>query len=177
MAVVLGLSIGVAYGAPAAAARAYQRRAPHGGRAHGRRARLLFMLLQPAWQAPHAPGHTQPAHLAPAGLAGYVDYPTQELVSGLLPLDQMDLLGNYTGTDCIKPGMGLPGYNATNKIPGGLVRQGGRSDQGTWRNEGQTIKQHAHAAIEARRRQADRAAACLRTPAPRSATATAARTR
>jgi len=55
------------------------------------------------------------------GLAGYVEYPTQELVSGLLPLDQLQLLPNYTNTDCIKPGMGLAGYNATNKIPGGLV--------------------------------------------------------
>ncbi|KIZ02019.1 hypothetical protein MNEG_5943 [Monoraphidium neglectum] len=54
------------------------------------------------------------------GLAGFVEYPTQELVSGLLPLDQLPLLANYTGTDCIKPGMGLAGYNATNKIPGGL---------------------------------------------------------
>jgi hypothetical protein len=46
-------------------------------------------------------------------------------VSGLLPLDQLPLLANYTGTDCIKPGMGLAGYNATNKIPGGLVRTAG----------------------------------------------------
>lgn len=56
------------------------------------------------------------------GLAGFVEYPTQELVSGLLPLDQVPLLANYTGTACIKPGMSLAGYNATNKIPGGLVR-------------------------------------------------------
>jgi hypothetical protein len=54
-------------------------------------------------------------------------------VSGLLPLDQLQLLSNYTGTDCIKPGMGLPGYNATNTISGGLVGGGFSQRERQWR--------------------------------------------
>jgi hypothetical protein len=74
-----------------------------------------------------------PSPHPPPGLAGFVEYPTQELVSGLLPLDQLQLLSNYTGTDCIKPGMGLPGYNATNTISGGLVGGGFSQRERQWR--------------------------------------------
>ncbi|GBF96088.1 hypothetical protein Rsub_08964 [Raphidocelis subcapitata] len=67
------------------------------------------------------------------GLAGFVEYPTQELVSGLLPLDQLALLSNRSASDCIKPGEGLPGYNATNKISGGLCDgYGGGYTLKTW---------------------------------------------
>jgi hypothetical protein len=45
-----------------------------------------------------------------AGLAGYVEYPTQELVSGLMPLDTVQNLTSLS-TSCIKPGQGL--YNTT----------------------------------------------------------------
>lgn len=44
--------------------------------------------------------------LPTAGLAGYVEYPTQELTSGLYPIGEM---GNLTSlaTTCIKPGQAL----------------------------------------------------------------------
>ncbi len=50
-----------------------------------------------------------------AGLAGYVEYPTQELVSGLLPLDALGQLGNepYASATCITPGQGFAGFNAS----------------------------------------------------------------
>lgn len=49
------------------------------------------------------------------GLAGYVEYPTQELVSGLLPLTDMAGLSTLS-TSCIKPGQGLPGFNSTTPV-------------------------------------------------------------
>lgn len=64
------------------------------------------------------------------GLAGYVDYPTQELVSGLAPLSALPAAAPEAAaaaaaagsSPCIKPGMGLPGFNATSsaKVPGNL---------------------------------------------------------
>jgi hypothetical protein len=117
MAFVLGMSIGVAYGERA------------GGKTSTRRfaiaapSVLAFGAGRLSSSRRHAPlSSTSPPNPPPKkGLAGFVEYPTQELVSGLLPLDQLALLPNYTATDCVKPGMGLAGYNATNAIPGGLV--------------------------------------------------------
>lgn len=47
-------------------------------------------------------------------------------MSGLLPLDKLQALqsAELAGGDCAKPGAGLPGYNATSKVPGSLVRGG-----------------------------------------------------
>ncbi|WIA33236.1 hypothetical protein OEZ86_006379 [Tetradesmus obliquus] len=47
------------------------------------------------------------------GLAGYVEYPTQELLSGMLPLEQLPQLPNTTGR-CILPGQGFAGFSAAN---------------------------------------------------------------
>jgi len=55
-----------------------------------------------------------------AGLAGYVEYPTQELVSGLLPLTDMAGLSTLS-TSCIKPGQGLPGFNSTTPVRDSMV--------------------------------------------------------
>jgi hypothetical protein len=52
------------------------------------------------------------------GLAGYVEYPTQQLTSGLLPLGDLPSLGSSPKTTCIKPGQGLPGFNSTAILDG-----------------------------------------------------------
>jgi hypothetical protein len=49
----------------------------------------------------------------PAGLAGYVEYPTQELVSGMLSLDQLPQLSTVQGR-CILPGQGFAGFSSAN---------------------------------------------------------------
>jgi hypothetical protein len=56
-----------------------------------------------------------------AGLAGYVEYPTQELVSGLMPLNELQSINNLP-TACLKPGQGLAGFNST-AIRDGMVRE------------------------------------------------------
>ncbi|KAF8067363.1 LIMR family protein [Scenedesmus sp. PABB004] len=47
------------------------------------------------------------------GLAGYVEYPVQELTSGLLPLDALQRLASFD-TRCIVPGQGFAGFAAAN---------------------------------------------------------------
>ena len=81
MAVVLGLSIGVAYGAPRGGQQPGKSSSERGPRGWQLRAQIL------ADPERHLSCTTY------AGLAGFVEYPTQELVSGLLPLDQLQLLG------------------------------------------------------------------------------------
>jgi hypothetical protein len=166
MAVVLGLSIGVAYG---------ERRPACGGamRAHAQTGLGVPCVAHaqastqqerscPAWRwsgsglrpepssgrclppgtchrsrfTAHGALRLPPSPNAPhpllPGLAGFVEYPTQELVSGLLPIDQLASLSNRSASDCIKPGEGLPGFNATNKISGGLVGGGGGGGGRDW---------------------------------------------
>jgi hypothetical protein len=59
-----------------------------------------------------------------AGLAGYVEYPTQELVSGLYPLSEVPNMSTLS-TNCIKPGQGS--YNSTTTVRDNMV-----SSPGSW---------------------------------------------
>lgn len=56
-----------------------------------------------------------------AGLAGYVEYPTQELVSGLLPLTDIASMASNLSTICVKPGQGL--FNTTMTVRDSMVRR------------------------------------------------------
>jgi hypothetical protein len=53
-----------------------------------------------------------------AGLAGYVEYPTQELVSGLMPLSDMGNMTTLT-TKCIKPGQSV--FSSINTVRDSMV--------------------------------------------------------
>lgn len=64
--------------------------------------------------APHACA-CMPAALPATGLAGFVQYPTQQLVSGLAPLSQINSISNMT-TVCIKPGQALPDFTGEKLI-------------------------------------------------------------
>jgi hypothetical protein len=130
MVLVLGMVIGIAYG---------EIRAPS------------LCCRCPAWAVRFCATSTGPTKLishnnhiptssntkTTKGLAGYVDYPTQELVSGLLPLDDLGALASaaYNGSACIRPGMGLPGLNASAPISGSLVRKRGGGRMGFWQRE------------------------------------------
>lgn len=50
-----------------------------------------------------------------AGLWGFVEYPTQQLTSGLAPIGDITNSTNIA-TNCIKPGAALPGFNNTKLI-------------------------------------------------------------
>ncbi len=72
----------------------------------------------------HPPWWFQHLFIAPLnvpGLVGYVDYPSQQLVSGLVSVDNLANVSTTVSTDCLKPGVALPTYNGTG-IADGLVR-------------------------------------------------------
>ncbi len=46
-----------------------------------------------------------------AGLNGYVEYPTQQLNSGLAPLSELSAVAPGSRTVCLKPGQFLDGAN------------------------------------------------------------------
>jgi hypothetical protein len=105
MAVVLGLAIGCAYGKWTTSSSAGAQ--PHHTQQPQHMARACIKL--PA---------AQPVFVCITGLAGYVEYPTQELVSGLYPLSEVPNMAALT-TKCIKPGQGL--YNSTSTVRDSMV--------------------------------------------------------